>query len=203
MSLFGGLQHFSNGCTSEPNKGTNVLKGGISAAYMLDKPVDYIKAEQLTEKTTLEYLKEFRPELYVGLSYGSKRIDYRQKDYTSVYDLEMYVMEQLTRIVKFGFGFDLVYDSNDILRNIKNGTEWSTLQILNPGAHVAGELLMGKTSFMFVVGKHFGEYMHTEESYQRLGFKIDFSKHIYGKVTLMVHQWHIADFLGFGVGFQL
>ena len=203
MSLFGGLQHFSNGCTSEPNKGTNVLKGGISAAYMLDKPVDYIKAEQLTEKTTLEYLKEFRPELYVGLSYGSKRIDYRQKDYTSVYDLEMYVMEQLTRIVKFGFGFDLVYDCNDILRNIKNGTEWSTLQILNPGAHVAGELLMGKTSFMFVVGKHFGEYMHTEESYQRLGFKINFSKHIYGKVTLMVHQWHIADFLGFGVGFQL
>jgi hypothetical protein len=203
MSLFGGLQHFSNGCTSEPNKGTNVLKGGISAAYMLDKPVDYIKAEQINEKTTLEYLKEFRPELYVGLSYGSKRIDYRQKDYTSVYDLEMYVMEQLTRIVKFGFGFDLVYDSNDLLRNIKNGETWTTKQVLNPGAHVAGELLMGKTSFMFVVGKHFGEYMHTEESYQRLGLKINFSKHIYGKVTLMVHQWHIADFLGFGVGFQL
>ena len=44
------------------------------------------------------------------------------------------------RIVKFGF--DLVYDSNDILRNIKTGTD------------------------------------------QRLGFKIDFSKHIYSKVTL-------------------
>ena len=93
------------------------------------------------------------------------------------------------RIVKFGFYFDLVYDSNDILRNIKTGTEWSTRQILNPGAHIAGELLMGKTSFMFVVGKHFGEYMHTEESYQRLGLKINFSKHIYGKVTL----WDIND----------
>ena len=31
--------------------------------------------------------------------------------------------------------------------------------------------------------------MHTEESYQRLGLKINFSKHIYGKVTL----WYIND----------
>ena len=74
---------------------------------------------------------------------------------------------------------------------------------MNPGFHAAGELLMGKTSFMFVVGKHFGKYMHTVENYQRLGLKIEFTKHIYGKVTLMVHQWHIADFLGFGLGFKL
>ena len=74
---------------------------------------------------------------------------------------------------------------------------------MNPGAHVVGELVMGKTSFMFVVGKHFGKYMHTEKNYQRLGLKIDFHKHIYGKVTLTVHQWHIADFLSFGVGFKL
>lgn len=203
MSLFGGLQHFSNGCTSEPNKGTNVLKGGISAAYMINEPVPYINPEQLNEKKTIEYLKEFRPELYVGLSYGYKNIDYLQKDYTTVLDLEMYVMEQLTRLFKLGIGFDLVYDRNDILRNIKNGTEWTTAQIMNPGFHAAGELLMGKTSFMFVVGKHFGKYMHTVENYQRLGLKIEFTKHIYGKVTLMVHQWHIADFLGFGLGFKL
>ena len=203
MSLFGGLQHFSNGCTSEPNKGTNVLKGGISAAYMINEPVEYIKAEQLNEKRTIEYLKEFKPELYLGLSYGSKRIDYLQEDYTTVLDLEVYVMEQVARIFKLGIGFDLVYDNNDILRNIKTGTEWTTAQILNPGVHVAGELLMGRTSFMFVVGEHLGEYMHTEKSYQRLGLKIEFTEHIYGKVTLMVHQWHIADFLGWGVGFKL
>ena len=203
MSLFGGLQHFSNGCTSEPNKGTNVLKGGISAAYMINEPVEYIKAEQLNEKRTIEYLKEFKPELYLGLSYGSKRIDYLQEDYTTVLDLEAYVMEQVARIFKLGIGFYLVYDNNDILRNIKNGETWTTAQILNPGVHVAGELLMGRTSFMFVVGEHLGEYMHTEKSYQRLGLKIEFTEHIYGKVTLMVHQWHIADFLGWGVGFKL
>lgn len=203
MSLFGGLQHFSNGCTSEPNKGTNVLRAGLSAAYMINDPVEYIKAEQLNEKRTIEYLKEFKPELYLGLSYGSKRIDYLQEDYTTVLDLEAYVMEQVARIFKLGIGFDLVYDNNDILRNIKTGTEWTTAQILNPGVHVAGELLMGRTSFMFVVGEHLGEYMHTEKSYQRLGLKIDFTEHIYGKVTLMVHQWHIADFLGWGVGFKL
>ena len=203
MSLFGGLQHFSNGCTSEPNKGTNVLRAGLSAAYMINDPVEYIKAEQLNEKRTIEYLKEFKPELYLGLSYGSKRIDYLQEDYTTVLDLEAYVMEQVARIFKLGIGFDLVYDNNDILRNIKTGTEWTTAQILNPGVHVAGELLMGRTSFMFVVGEHLGEYMHTEKSYQRLGLKIDFTEHIYGKVTLMVHQWHIADFLGWGIGFKL
>lgn len=203
MSIFGGLQHFSNGCTSEPNKGTNVIKGGISAAYMINEPVPYINPAQLKEKTTLEYLKEFRPELYVGLSYGYKRIDYLQKDYTSVYDLEIYVMEQIARLFKLGIGFDLVYDSNDILRNIRNGVEWTTTQIMNPGVHVAGELLMGKTSFMFVVGKHLGEYMHTKENYQRLGLKIEFLNHFYGKVTLNVHQWHIADYLGFGLGFKL
>lgn len=206
MSVFGGLQHFSNGCTSEPNKGTNVLKGGISAAYMINEPETYIKPEQLTEKRTIEYLKEFRPELYVGLSYGSKGIDYMQEDYKSVYDLDIYVMEQLTRLFKLGLGFNLIYDETNILRNMKsnNGVNtWTTYQILNPGVHVAGELVMGKTSFLFVVGRHFGEYMHTEKNYQRLGLKIEFTKHFYGKVTLNVHQWHIADFLGWGLGFKL
>ena len=36
--------------------------------------------------------------------------------------------------------------------------------------------------------RHFGKYMHTKKSYQRLGFKIDFHKHIYGMVTMTVHQ---------------
>lgn len=203
MSLFGGLQHFSNGCTSEPNKGTNVIKGGISAAYMINEPVAYIDPSQLNEKRTIEYLKQFRPELYVGLSYGYKRIDYLQQDYTTVLDLDVYVMEQLTRLFKLGVGFNLIYDETNILRNIKNGVEWSTYQILNPGVQVAGELLMGKSSFLFVVGKHFGDYMHTVENYQRLGFKIEFLDHLYGKVTLNIHQWHIADFLCFGLGFKL
>ena len=105
MSLFGGLQHFSNGCTSEPNKGTNVLKGGISAAYMINEHVPYIKAEQLSEKRTIEYLKEFRPELYASMSYGFKRTYYLQNDYNSVFDLEIYAMEQLTRLFKLGLGF--------------------------------------------------------------------------------------------------
>lgn len=206
MSVFGGLQHFSNGCTSEPNKGTNVIKGGISAAYMINEPETYIKPEQLTEKTTREYLTEFRPELYTSLSYGYKRIYYLQNDYTTVIDLEIYAMEQLTRLFKLGLGFDLIYDETNILRDINsnNGVRtWTTAQIMNPGLHVAGELLLGKASFMFVVGKHFGEYMYTEKNYQRLGFKIDFGKHIFGKVTLTIHQWHIADFLSFGIGFKL
>ena len=120
----------------------------------------------MTEKRTIEYLKEFRPELYAGLSYGYKRIDYNQKDYTTVLDFEVYVMEQLTRLFKIGLGFDLIYDRTNVLRNIKNGETWTTAQIMNPGAHVVGELVMGKTSFMFVVGKHFGKYMHTEKNYQ-------------------------------------
>ena len=208
MSLFAGLQHFSIGCTSEPNKGTNVLKGGISAAYMINEPETYIKAKDINEKRTIEYLKEFRPELYAGFSYGYKRIDYLQKDYTSVFDLEIYVMEQLTRLFKLGLGFDLIYNCNDKLSNIKDGVKWTNLQILNPGLHVAGELVLGNTSFMFVVGKHLGKYMYpypedTKKNYQRLGLKINFGKHIFGKVSLTVHQWHIADFLSFGVGYKL
>ena len=208
MSIFGGLTHFSNGCTAEPNKGTNVLKGGISAAYMINEPVDYIKPHQLNEKKSIEYLKEFRPELYVSMSYGSKRIDYLQEDYRSVYHLEIYVMEQLTRLGKIGAGLDLIYNETDILRNMNsnNGINtWTTAQIMNPGIHATYELLMGKTSFMFVLGKHLGkeEYMHTERNYQRLAFKHNFTEHFFGKVTLTIHQWHIADFLGWGVGFKL
>ena len=208
MSIFGGLQHFSNGCTAEPNKGTNVIKGGISAAYMINDPETYIKPHQISEKTSLEYLKEFRSELYLSLSYGSKRIDYLQEDYRAVYHFEAYLMEQLTRLGKIGFGFDLIYNSTDILRNMSNNNgvnTWTTAQILNPGVHVAYELLMGKSSFMFVVGKHLGkeEFMHTERNYQRLAFKHEFTKRFYGKVTLTIHQWHIADFLGWGVGVKL
>ena len=202
MSLFAGLTHFSNGCSSSPNAGLNIITGGISTAYSLKEQEDYIPKRKISNK---EYRK-IEPEFYIGLSYGVKRIEINQNKDFSVYNLEFYAMDRVSNLSKIGIGLDLVSDATDkiTLRNFYGDTnEYTFAQLLKPGVGLVYELMMGEASFVINFGYHpWGRDMRYGRWYQKLGMKVNFGKYIYGKIGLSTH-FGVADFIGFGLGVRL
>lgn len=202
MSIFGGLTHFSNGCSNSPNAGLNIINAGLSGTYLLKEQEDYIAKQEISNK---EY-KKIKPEFYIGMSYGIKRIEYNQKRGFSVYDLEIHIMDRVTNLSKVGIGLDLVSDATDTitLRNFYNDTnEYSFVQLLKPGVGVVYELMMSEVSFIINFGYHpWGRDMRYGRWYQKLGIKVNIGEYIYGKIALNTH-FGVADFIGFGLGVRL
>lgn len=201
ISVFAGLTHFSNGSSTEPNNGLNIINAGLSATYLLKDAEEYIPKQYSQQD-----FKKIKPEFYIGLSYGTKRILVFQENYTSVFNLEFYVLDRISNLSKIGFGLDLVYDATDNIY-VKNyygyNFEPTFLQLLKPGISLAYELLMGDASFLFNFGYHpYGLDMSYGRWYQKLALKVDVGKYIFGKITLNTH-FGAADFIGFGIGVKL
>lgn len=201
ISVFAGLTHFSNGSSTEPNNGLNIINAGLSATYLLKDAEEYIPKQYSQQD-----FKKIKPEFYIGLSYGTKRILVFQENYTSVFNLEFYVLDRISNLSKIGFGLDLVYDATDNIY-VKNyysyNFEPTFLQLLKPGISLAYELLMGNASFLFNFGYHpYGLDMSYGRWYQKLALKVDVGKFIFGKITLNTH-FGAADFIGFGIGVKL
>lgn len=201
ISVFAGLTHFSNGSSTEPNNGLNIINAGLSATYLLKDAEEYIPKQYSQQD-----FKKIKPEFYIGLSYGTKRILVFQENYTSVFNLEFYVLDRISNLSKIGFGLDLVYDATDNIY-VKNyysyNFEPTFLQLLKPGISLAYELIMGDASFLFNFGYHpYGLDMSYGRWYQKLALKVDVGKYIFGKITLNTH-FGAADFIGFGIGVKL
>lgn len=202
MSLFAGLTHFSNGCSSYPNSGINIINAGLSATYLIKEQEDYIPKQEISNKT----YKKIDPEFYLGLSYGVKRIEYNQKNDFSVFNLEFYAMDRVTNLSKIGIGLDLVSDATDeiTLRNYYgDNNEYNFAQLLKPGISVVYELMMNEASFLFNFGYHpWGRDMRYGRWYQKIGGKVNIGEYLYGKLTLNTH-FGVADFISFGLGVRL
>ena len=204
LSAFAGLTHFSNGCSSKPNNGLNIINAGLSASYFIKDQEEYIHNQKICN---CEY-RRLKPEFYLGLSYGIKRIEYGQKEDFSVYNLEIYILDRITNLSKIGIGLDLVSDATDkiTLKNFyhdEDANNYTFAQLLKPGVSIAYELLMGETSFLINFGYHpWGRDMRYGRCYQKLGAKFNFGEHIYGKIALNTH-FGVADFIGFGLGIRL
>lgn len=201
LSAFAGLTHFSNGGSSTPNSGINIINTGAGLSYMLREPNDYIPKPK--ERTSY---KGIDPEYYLGMSFGVKRVIYKQKDNYAVYDLEFYAMDRIGEISKLGISVDLVYNKSSYIavgNYFGYNKKYNMLDILKPGIGVAYELLMGDLSFLVSVSIQ--TYKMNNKGiicYQKLGAKLNLGKHLYGKIALNTNLG-TADFIGFGLGIRL
>lgn len=201
LSAFAGLTHFSNGCSSTPNSGINIINAGAGLSYMLSEPNNYIPKPKV--KTSHEGID---PEYYLGMSFGIKRIIYNQRDNYAVYDLEFYAMDRIGEISKIGISMDLVYNKCNYI-SVGNyfgyNKKYNMLDILKPGIGIAYELLMGDFSFLVSIGFQTYKYNNNDKlCYQKLGAKLNLGKYLYGKIALNTH-FGTADFIGFGLGVRL
>lgn len=201
LAFFAGLTHFSNGCSYIPNAGINIINAGLSASYMLSNEQTY----RYKNVSKNDAFKKIEPEYYLGLSYGTKRIEYAQKGNTSVYDLEFYLMDRFSNLSKFGIGLDVVYDATDniVLMDEYGNVDYSFIEKLKPSISLVYELLIGEASFLLNFGYHlYGLDMGYGRWFQKLGFKINIGEYLYGKIALNTH-FGVADFVGFGLGIRL
>lgn len=200
LSAFAGLTHFSNGCSNFPNSGYNIINAGIGASCLITEPADYIQRRLGNDN---DYRK-ITPEFYAGLSFGVKRIKYKQSENIAVYDLELYVMDRIGELSKIGIGLDLLYNMCSYISvSERYGTTYPFMEMLKPGAGIAYELTMGEMSFLFNFGYHiYGKDMSGGRWYQKLGFKVNIGEHIYAKIALNTH-FGAADFIGWGLGVRL
>lgn len=200
-SAFAGLTHFSNGCTHFPNSGLNIINTGISLTYTIKGQEEYIPKENIDNKN----FRKIRPEFYIGLSTGIKRIEYKQSKDFMVYDLEFYVMDRISNLSKIGIGLDVVSDATDgmtLKEFYRSNEEYTSFELLKPGIGLSYELMMGKASFLFNFGYHpWGKDMRYGRWYQKLGFKLDIGNHLYAKIALNTH-FGVADFIGYGFGLK-
>ncbi len=201
LSLFAGLTHFSNGCSSEPNNGINIINAGISTTYLLNYPKEYIP-----KQTVNHSYKKIKPEFYIGLSLAYKNVEVHQEGNSNVFNLELYILDRITNISKIGIGLDLVYDATDnisLRKHYGNNVQFTVVELLKPGIGIAYEMMMGDASFLFNFGYHpYGLDMSYGRWYQKLALKVDFGKYIFGKIALNTH-FGAADFIGFGLGIKL
>ena len=127
-------------------------------------------------------------------------------NYTSVFNLEFYVLDRISNLSKIGFGLDLVYDATDNIKVIHDygpDADFTFIEMLKPGIGLAYELMMGEASFLFNFGYHpYGLDMSYGRWYQKLGLKVNMGKYVYGKIALNTH-FGVADFIGLGLGIRL
>lgn len=203
LSFGFGLTHFSNGSTKTPNYGLNLLTGSVGFASYLGRPNPSMNKKVIPKLYTFEFDGKQSLDFDVSLSLGMKDMNQQFGQRFMVYALAANLFKQVSWKSKFGIGFDLTYDASDLYILEWNGDDVQAYQTLKPGMSIGYQLVMSKLSFVF----NFGVYLHNLEKsegdvYQRLTLKYLFSKDFFAMMALHTN-WGKADFLSFGVGYQL
>jgi hypothetical protein len=192
-----GLSHHSNGITSAPNRGINILK---------NKFVIGMELEDRYDKSNIPVVEEapkVKNEIWAYFSGGLKAIpDYDDK--FLFIEASLNYSKQLGKINKLGVGMDFINDeSSTELARIKYGYTGEADINFRYGPNLQGEFLFGKSSFFGAYGFYFGnsEY-YVSKAYYKVGFKYRFGK-VLGLAILRAVPWFKADALEIGIGYTL
>ncbi len=202
--LASGLTHFSNGSMKTPNYGLNLFTVLSGFSYFLKNPNPYLFKKLAPELYLLEFDGKKWISAELAFSAGMKDMSQEVGERYFVYNLTLNLMKQVSMRSRLGFGFDLTYDASDKAVLVKKQIPWENeWQLFKPGANIAYEMLLDKTSFLFNLGFHLAGKERSEgEMYQKLAVKQHFTPSLFGSVTLTAHYGK-ADFIGFGLGYRL
>ncbi|MDA3944565.1 MAG: acyloxyacyl hydrolase [Bacteroidetes bacterium] len=203
LILSAGLTHFSNGSIKTPNFGLNMLTVSAGYSYFLHKPNPYLDRKLLPELYKFEFDGKKWFSIEGQLTAGIKDMSQETGKTHFVYNAAINVLKQVSLKSKVGFGFDLTQDGSDkdILhkKGLSYENEWD---LMKPGANLAYEMLLDRTSFLFNVGVHLSGAERSEgDIYQKLALKHLFTDQLFGTIALTVH-FGKADFIGFGLGYR-
>ena len=202
--LASGLTHFSNGSMKTPNYGLNLLTVSTGFSCFLKNPNPYMQKKLAPDLYPFEFDGKKWISTELSVSAGLKDMTQEVGKRYFVYNIALNTMKQVSMRSRLGLGFDLTYDASDkaVLdkKFIPYSSDW---QILKPGANIAYEMLLDKTSFLFNLGFHLaGKELSEGQMYQKLAVKQHFTDNLFASVTLTAHYGK-ADYIGFGLGYRL
>lgn len=199
-----GLTHFSNGSMRTPNYGLNIPTANVGFSYFIMKPNPYLDRMLRPQLYPFEFdgKKWFSVEFSAALGFKDMTQQIGQR--FLVYNVAANALKQVSPKSKIGIGLDATYDASDKSILGINGIPYDHgWQLIKPGANIAYELLMQKTSFLFNVGMHLGSKEKSEgDVYQKLAVKHLISNNLFASATLTAH-FGKAEYIGFGLGYRL
>lgn len=206
--------HFSNGATSLPNLGINLMASKFSLRYNFYEERPQVKAWDIPE-----YKKDH--EFYFSASLGSKQVTYDTTNTnldSKYYDIN-YAMatvsfayqRQIGHKVKFGGGLDINYDGTvDAQIDIIDG---EIDQVIHPlsdklGIGIVGtfEWVIARMSIIAQPGYHILRKEiegQTPPMYQRLGVKYHFLPNTFAGIYIKAYNFSVADYIEWTVGHRI
>lgn len=206
--------HFSNGATTLPNLGINMMATKLGVKYNLQP-----ERAEVKEWDIPEYQKE--SEFYVFLAMSSKQVSLdttntglKDKYYDVNYAMATVSVGrqwQISHKVKFGAGADLNYDGTmdaqyDIQDGEVNQITHSFGEKLGVGVFASFEWVIGRLSVIAQPGYHVlrKEFEgQTPASYQRAGIKYHLWDDIFAGVNIRAYDFGVADYIEWTLGYRM
>ncbi len=197
LRLTSGLSfdHLSNGNTSEPNLGLNYLTGYGGLIFSLGAK---------TEKKTHQIETHVKENSFVIFaSVGGKHSRALVASYYETSSFSFEFNRSLTRMLHFGLGSDLFYDSSVESSMRKNKQEYQKKYSINTGIHLSQSIAYNNISFAIQEGVYlfFTEHVGNYPIYNRIVLQYQINHHILVRLAMKTHL-HILDFPEIGVGYN-
>lgn len=207
------LTHFSNGSTRTPNLGVNLAGLAFGARYSFNPVRNYTKAVDSSFRPMVKpvLLKKKMPkyrrhsDLILFGSIGGKTTT------TQIYDGPTYFIASVSadyawayhHVGKLGLGIDGFYES--ALRDYP-------LKLQNPGfsdlayagIHLSHYLRMYRFSLVTQLGFYLSDHVsHKGKTYIQVGGSFHINEQLFVRAALKTRNGAVADFIEWGVGYQL
>jgi hypothetical protein len=192
LLLSAGGYHYSNGNTSKPNKGLNLLGAETGLRYSFARTAKKINTRPVKP------LKKSSSIMAFG-SWGTKK----EATYSPRYSagtLSVGYYQTFSHKSRFSAGFDLFYDESVLYFTQKETTLKNTLAAGIFGGH---ELTFANLSIVTQIGVYLRNPNPNDPFYyERLGLRYIIAKRIIPSMTIRAHELKV-DFVELGMGFVL
>lgn len=192
-----GFTHFSNGKIKSPNKGLNVVSGGLGIRYM------FSPAEK--EAFDPESIPPVKKKNHYTIIWSNGIKDYSRFDQNKyyIYSLAFNYHRKYKHWGQWGTGLDLFYDGSLInLTETRSGGGFFNKNLYRLGLHGSQEFLIGD----FSLGLQLGYYLYSKvfyitNIYSRVSLKYKITPFLLANISLKSHNAN-AEFIEFGVGYS-
>ena len=206
--------HFSNGASTLPNLGINMMGPKLALAYHFNgNKNDYLEIENTGFKKGNEFIFD--------LKYASKQVkfdttitqiksEYLGIDY-NVYGFQLGYLRHFSPKWKYGGGVDLAYDESttsqlDVVDSIYKPVKTPDKYHWNLSGYITGQMIVGKTTFFVDLGYYiYREEIpgQTPDFYQRFGTRWNLYKGVQLGAALRAYNFGIADYIEWSIGYKL
>ncbi len=190
------MTHYSNGGSTQPNLGLNIISVSAGLLYNLQKE-EFKKIEQEIPKFKKQN------EYSIIIAAGTKTLQPARTNHYLVSSISLNAERQFSYKGMFGVGIDLFKDNSRKEYLKEEGIENPTgSDLLYAGGHASYDFVFGKTSFTVQMGGYFfNKAKFFQDVYHRFGFKYRFTNHLMANITLKTY-WAAADFAEWGIGYR-
>ena len=205
------FSHFSNGGIRRPNRGLNLFAPQIALRYHVEPKPEFLRRAIAPHKTT--------DEIAISIGYGRKTGDrvrydlFENPNVNFMYNaaaLNAAYMRQYSHRSKSGLGVSLMYDEwlgSEIVQVGENafrsilGSFGDRLMVNLFAAH---ELCIDRLSLYAQLSYYVWQATPAKPSRfnQRIGIKYHLPNNIFASISVLAHDFTLADYIEWGVGYR-